>query len=427
MSETPPAPGTASTGPPPALRSRARRAWGLVGSIALSVLCALLSISAAGIHGGDTSTFPPPVKLLADVGAWAMIAVSVLLVWRHRFPVPVSLVAVAGALVFPTTPLPALVALAAVTAVTAGWRRWALVAATYLAVLVALCWDVASHVSLLSDFVGEPAEGTPARLALFWAVPLVAAVAVAPFAGFGFGRSLLAERDAAAAGTVAANRNVAVLHREVERERERQELARELHDTLAARLSSLSLHAGALELTVGETDQKAAEAARVVRETAQSSLDELRDVVQVLRRPAGGPTGTGLADISRLVDDVVRDGADVRAQVFVSDPAMCDPDIAHASYRIVQESLSNARRHAPGTAIRLEVRGGPESGVSISTTNWLAPGVAPTSVGGGHGLAGMSERVALAGGAFQAGATAEGTFAVLAWLPWTPRQVDAAG
>lgn len=426
MSETPPAPGTAPAGLPP-VRSRARRAWGLAGSVSLAVLCALLSISSAGIHGGDGSTFPAPVKLLANIGAWVMIAVSVLLVWRHRFPVLVSLVAVAGALVFPTTPLPALVALAAVTAATAGWRRWALVAVTYVAVLVALCWDVASHVSLLSDFVGEPAEGTPARLALFWVVPLVAGVAVAPFAGFGFGRSLMAERDAATAGNAAANRTVAVLHREVERERERQELARELHDTLAARLSSLSLHAGALELTVGGSDQKAAEAARAVRETAQSSLDELRDVVHVLRHPAVTPSGTGLADISRLVDEVARDGADVRSQVFVSDPATCDPDIAHASYRIVQESLSNARRHAPGTPIRLEVRGGPGSGVSISTTNWLAPGVVPTSIGGGHGLAGMSERVALAGGAFQAGATPEGTFAVLAWLPWTPRRPDGSG
>jgi signal transduction histidine kinase len=94
--------------------------------------------------------------------------------------------------------------------------------------------------------------------------------------------------------------------------------------------------------------------------------------------------------------------------------------VAHASYRIVQESLSNARRHAPGAAIRVEVRGGPNAGVTIATTNWVTPGTVPTSVGGGHGLAGMSERAALLGGSFQAGVTPDGAFAVTAWLPWSP-------
>jgi signal transduction histidine kinase len=313
-----------------------------------------------------------------------------------------------------------LVSVAAVTAVTTGWRRWALVTGTYAAVVVTFCWDVATHGSLLAGFVGDPPEGTPARLALFWVVPIVAAVAVVPFAGYGFARQLRAERDAAKRGTAEANRNVAVLHQEVERERERQELARELHDTLAARLSSLSLHAGALELSIGVADEKSAAAARAVRETAQGSLDELRNVVHVLRHPDAAAGGSGLADIAGLVDDALRDGVDVRSQLLVSDPTSCDPLVAHSCFRIVQESLSNARRHAPGAAVRLEVRGGPGSGISISTTNWILPGVIPTSVGGGHGLSGMSERVALVGGSFQAGSTADGTFAILAWMPWSP-------
>ena len=398
--------------------SRARRASGRGWSIALVVLCSLVAISAGGIHGGADSTFPAPVKLLATVGVFVMIGVSVLLFWRHRFPVLTSLLAIAGSVVFPTTPLPALVAVAAVTAAVTGWRRWALVTGTYIGVVVTLSWDVASHVSLLADFVNEPAEGTPARLALFWAVPIVAAVAVAAFAGFGFARQLRRERDAARLGTAAANRNVAVLHREVERERERQELARELHDTLAARLSSLSLHAGALELTADGKDERTAAAARAVRETAQSSLDELRDVVHTLRNPEAPGIGTGLADIAGLVDDSLRDGVDVRAQLLVTDPASCDPRVAHACFRIVQECISNLRRHSPGAAIRIEVRGGPDTGISVTATNWLVPGVQPSSVGGGHGLTGMQERVALVGGSFHAGPTPDGTFTVIAWLPW---------
>ncbi|GAA2056676.1 histidine kinase [Leifsonia soli] len=400
--------------------SRARRGWALTGSICLSVVCALLAISGAGIHGTAESTFPAPVKLLANVGAFAMIGVAVMLVWRHRFPVLVSALAIAGTVMFPTSPLTVLVAVAAVTAATSGVRRWLFVAGTYLAVVVSLSWDVVTHASLLAGFVNNPGEGTPARLALFWVVPLLAAVAATPFAAFGFARQLRRERDAARLTTAEANRNVTVLHQEVSRERERQELARELHDTLAARLSSLSLHAGALELTVDGTDPRAAAAAKAVRETAQLSLDELRDVVHALRNPSASTPGSGLGDLGSLIDDALRDGVDVRAQILVNDPSTCDPHVAHACYRIVQESISNVRRHAPGVGLRVDVRGGPDSGISITASNWLIPGVAPTSTGGGHGLTGMSERVALVGGSFQAGPTPEGTFTVLAWLPWYP-------
>lgn len=402
------------------VRSRPARA-STTGSIALVVLCALLAISAGGNYGGEHSTFPPVVRGYAMVSVFPMIGVSVLLLWRHRRPELVSAIATACTLVMPTTPLPALIALAALTAVRTGWWRWGMIAASYAATVVSFCWDIASHTSLLSNFFDAPAEGTPARVALFWVVPLLAAFAVAPFAVYGILRAVRTERDAARSDTAAASRNVAVLHREVERERERQELARELHDTLAARLSSLSLHAGALELTSAAGDERATAAARTVRESAQQSLDDLRNIVKVLRDPALGGDRTGLTDLSILIDDAVREGMDVRAQVLVTDPGSCDPSVAHACYRLMQESISNARRHAPGAVLRLEVRGSPETGLSITAVNWLRPGVGPTSVGGGHGLVGMRERVTHVGGSFQAGATEQGTFAIVAWMPWQPR------
>ncbi len=401
-------------------RSRARSAWALTGSITLAVLCSLLALSSGGNHGTGESPFPAGVRSLAYIGAFAMVGVSVMLVWRHRWPLLVSGLAIGGALVIPTTSLPALIACAAVAAVTRGRRRWLLIAGTYAATVVALCWDVMGHRSFLASIINQAAMGTPERLALFWSVPVIAAVAVAPFAAFGVARGLRHERDAARLGTAAATRNVAVLQREVERERERQDLARELHDTLAARLSSLSLHAGALELAVDGKDEQSIAAARTVREAAQDSLDELRAVVHVLRNPEAAAPRTGLADIAGLVDAALDDGMDVRAQILLSDAASCDPQVAHAAYRLVQESLSNARRHASGSTVRLELRGGPETGVTVTVTNWLMPGARPTTVGGGHGLTGMSERVLLVGGTFQAGPTPEGTFAVIAWLPWIP-------
>jgi signal transduction histidine kinase len=409
-----------------ARRSRARRAWALIGSIALATLCALAAMAVGGNDADKTSTFAPAIQTIVTIGTFAMIGVSVLLVWRHRFPLLVSIVATALTLLVPTTPLPALIALAAIAAVRRGWVLWTMLVATYLATVVSFIWDVAAQTSYLADFVGSPAEGTPARVGLFWTVPIVAALLVAPFATFGIARRIRRERDAAERGNVAGGRNIAALHQEVSLERERLELARELHDTLAARLSTLSLHAGALELTVRDDNEQAVAAARVVRESAQTSLDDLRHVVDVLRNPTAASTeaATGLNDLGQLVDSALREGTDVRAQVLIGDPASCDPVVAHACYRLVQESISNVRRHAPGATLYVEVRGGPETGLTIRTVNWLASVAPPSTVGGGHGLTGMSERTAIVGGTFQAGATPEGSFSVVAWLPWRPRSLD---
>lgn len=426
MSAVPPTPpgGWAAPAVPadlPSVPSRARRTWSLIGSISLAVLCSLLAMAAGGTHGGQDSTFVPVIKVAAMIGVSPVVAVSVLLMWRHRFPVLVSVSATALALILPSTPLPALVALAALVADRAGWLRWTMIGATYAATVASIGWDVASHTSFLAEFAGEPAEGTPGRLALFWVVPLVAALAVAPFAGYGMARRVRHERDVARLGNAAAARSVAALHQEVSLERERQEIAREIHDTLASRLSALSLHAGALELTVGESDEKATAAARAVRESAQNSLDDLRHVVKVLRNPGSGTdASTGLGDLDTLVDQALRDGTDVRAQVLIGDPSSCNSQVAHACYRLVQEAISNVQRHAPGVALRVEVRGGPRTGLTVSATNWMVP-TGRADEGAGHGLQGMSERVTLVGGTFQAGPTPDGAFAIVAWLPWTPR------
>jgi signal transduction histidine kinase len=191
-------------------------------------------------------------------------------------------------------------------------------------------------------------------------------------------------------------------------------------------LSAVSLNAGALELTVGPDNAQAAAAARAVRESAQTSLDDLRHVVRVLRNPSAETTGesTGLNDLGGLIDVSLRDGSDVRAQVVITDPGTCDQEVAHACYRILQESISNARRHAPGATLYAEVRGGPETGLTIRTVNWLATTSSGTKPSQGHGLIGMSERAALVGGTFQAGVTPEGSFTVVAWLPWNQRSLN---
>lgn len=403
------------------LRSvRVRRVRSLSWSIFLAVVCALLVMSAAGNLSGEDSGLAPTIGAWAMIGAFPMIGVSVLLVWRHRLPVVVAGIAMALSLVIPTSAMPALVAVAAAVAVRRGIVRWLLIGGAWAATIAAYLWDLSSRTSLLANFIGDAAVGSPERIAMQWLVPLLAAVSVCPFVVYGIVRGIRLERDEAIGDTAAASRSVAVLQQEVVREQERQELARELHDTLAASLSTLSLHAGALELTVAPDDERATAAARAVRLSAQNSLDDLRQVVHVLRSPAAASGRTSLGELGGLIDAALRDGIDVRTQVLISDAATCAPDVAHACYRLVQESLSNARKHAPGSSIQVDVRGGPQTGLTLKVSNSLHKGIAPGSVGGRQGLTGMSERVALVGGTFQAGPTENGDFGVMAWLPWQP-------
>lgn len=424
MTTAPPSPGAWSSSGPHAMhathapkrrhRARAATVW----AVTLSIL---LVISTAGTHAGDDSVLPQALRLYVRLGAFVMIGVSVMLVWRHRWPVWISLGAILLTFLIPTTPLPMLVALAAAVAAVVGWRRWALIVGSYLATAVTFVWDINSRTSYIAILADKPEWGTPERWALFWAVPVLAAVVVVPFAAVGIVRGLRVERDAAKQETVLAERNVQALHREVDLERHRQELARELHDTLASRLSTLSLHVGALELSVDPRDDRAVAAARVVRESAQHSLDDLRFVVRELRNPTvPDAVTTGLGELATLVDEALRVGTDVRAQVLVTDPGLCDPRVAHAVYRLVQESISNVRRHAPGSPLHVDVRGGPGAGLTLRATNWMVASAGAVVSSGGNGLVGMAERAELLGGTFQAGPTPEGAFGVFAWLPWIP-------
>lgn len=399
--------------------SRARRIWSLVGSIAIALLCALWSFGDGGNYGLGDSGYPPLLRTMSFLITFPMVAVAVLLVWRHRFPVTIFVTAAVVTCIAPTNCLAVLISLAAVTAARQGWVRWACVAGAYVAVIVTLMWNLAFPGSPLAAAAATDG-GTAVPAAMTLVIIVMAAFMVAPFAAFGIARRFRGERDRAQAGEAAATRNTTTLQQEMERERERAALGRELHDTLAARLSAVSLHAGALELMVDGHDPREAAAARLVREAAQGSLDELRSVVHVLKNPQDAGPGAGLMDIAALVDQSIAVGTDLRAQLMVADPGGCDRAVSHAVYRVVQEAVSNARRYAPGAPVRLDVRGGPESGVSVTVSNPVAPGVVATSIGGGNGLVGMRERMDEVGGTFQAGPV-PGGFTVLAWAPWERR------
>jgi signal transduction histidine kinase len=196
---------------------------------------------------------------------------------------------------------------------------------------------------------------------------------------------------------------------------ERERIAREMHDVLAHRISLLAVHAGALEVR-REAPGPEREAAGVIRRCAYDALEDLRQVVGMLREPAADdrPQPT-LTDLPALVQQSRDAGAAVRLDLSGGEPV---PDaVGRHAYRVVQEALTNARKHAPGAPVRVAVRGRAADGLTVEVGNPLAAG--GSMPGAGAGLIGLAERVQLAGGRFEHGPTPDGEFRVRAWLPWT--------
>lgn len=211
---------------------------------------------------------------------------------------------------------------------------------------------------------------------------------------------------------------------------ERAQIAREMHDVLAHRLSLVAMHAGVLAHRVDLPEAQRREAAEVVRTGAHQALEELREVLGVLRTEEGADpqarTGPpieapqpGLSDIPALVAEVTDSGQDV---TLTAGPELWPRSVqlpastGRHAYRVVQEALTNARKHTPGSPVAVWLHGRAGDGLQVVVTN----PVTASGVGlppGGRGLTGMAERVQLAGGRFRAGVEG-GDFIVRVWLPW---------
>ncbi|MFF4398816.1 sensor histidine kinase [Streptomyces sp. NPDC001480] len=201
----------------------------------------------------------------------------------------------------------------------------------------------------------------------------------------------------------------------------REAIAREMHDVLAHRLTLLSVHAGALEFRPDAPTEEVARAAGVIRESAHEALQDLREIIGVLRAgerdDAGRPQPT-LGALDALVAESRAAGMRVTLDARVTDSAAVPASVGRTAYRIAQECLTNARKHAPGTEVTVTVAGAPGDGLAVTVRN-PAPGAdVPPVPGSGQGLIGLAERATLAGGRLEHGATGGGGFEVRAWLPW---------
>ncbi|GAA4227248.1 histidine kinase [Actinomadura meridiana] len=201
---------------------------------------------------------------------------------------------------------------------------------------------------------------------------------------------------------------------------ERERIAREMHDVLAHRISLLAVHAGALEFRP-DTPAEQREAAGIIRQSAFEAMEDLREVIGVLRRDRPGtddperPQPT-LADVSGLVTESRRAGGPVTLDEHVPDPGRVPSRVGRHAYRIVQEGLTNARKHAPGAAVRVTLDAATD--LDIEVVNAVPPAKPGLAMpGAGAGLVGLAERVALLGGTLEHGRTGDGRFRLHARLP----------
>jgi signal transduction histidine kinase len=217
---------------------------------------------------------------------------------------------------------------------------------------------------------------------------------------------------------------------------ERQTIAREMHDVLAHRISLLSVHAGALAYRTRQakagkgpalSSAEVAESAEVIRGNAHEAVEELQEVLSLLRAEDGDEQVSLLPrieDIDGLVSDARATGqpVDFRTELTADAVHELRPQLHRTVYRVAQEGLTNARKHAPGAPVGLRLTGGPGNGLTVEVRNEL-PGSSHTGEsipGTGAGLTGLAERVRLDGGTLGHTA-ADGTFTLRVRLPWPPR------
>ncbi|EOD64812.1 histidine kinase [Amycolatopsis vancoresmycina DSM 44592] len=381
-------------------------------AVASGVLSSTVNVALdSSVPGSDATN----TTVLGMLGWLAGIGAAVLLVWRHRWPLLVTGIALVPPLLLTADSMAALIALAAFTARYVGWRRWSAATLVFAATGLAVWRDAGRHPELTIAGAWLSTETTAAKVLgvvltalLFTAVPLTVGIV----------RRSIAE-------TRRRTAEQAALRDQVARREEQARIAREMHDVLGHRLSLLSLQAGALEVTAATTPD-AAEAAKTVRTTARQSLDDLRQVIGVLRstgfadRAPGGPAEPPqptLADIPDLVTGARQAGLPVNVTILLDQASAAPAPLGTAAYRILQEALTNVLRHAPGAPAEVLVRGAPGAGLSLEVVNPRPPHPVP-SPGSGTGLTGVNERISLLGGTLTAGPVDERTFALRAWLPW---------
>ncbi|MEO3850942.1 histidine kinase [Streptomyces sp. B8F3] len=391
---------TGARGEPAGGRGVRRLASSPDGPVAAAALLALLAAVDTVLRAGAGDRLT--AALLLAFGATAPVALL------RTHPAPAAVLATAA-----NAPLVALLGAPVAAGVAAqalllhrlarhGTRR-----ARTLAVLLVL--------PLAGYAVGDPGAAAGGRLdATGRLLAVAAAVLLAAATGTGLARRA---RSAAAAHS-ATERAIAHTLYEHAARGERARIARELHDVVAHHISMISVQAETARLTTPGLPDEGARRLRDIGDTARTALTEMRRLLGVLREDAGAAPAErrpppGLAQLNELLDGA-RDAAGAAVRLIVSGAVRpLDTGIELTAYRIVQEALTNARRHAPGAAVDVELHY-TDAALRLRIRD-NGPGPGPAD--GGHGLLGMRERAAAVGGRLRSGPAAGGGFLLEATLP----------
>ena len=205
------------------------------------------------------------------------------------------------------------------------------------------------------------------------------------------------------------------------RSTERARIAGEMHDVVAHRITQVSMQAGALAFRDDLDGDRLREGLGQIQRQANDALHELRGVLGVLREddpspPTARPQPT-YDDIAALVDEARSLGLDIDWADHVDGDVPVPPVTGRTVYRIVQEGITNVRKHAPGAEVEIRSSGDERGGITVVISNPLGdlPSAAP---GAGLGLVGLRERTELRGGRLHQ-RTEGSRFVLEAWLPWT--------
>ena len=203
---------------------------------------------------------------------------------------------------------------------------------------------------------------------------------------------------------------------------ERLRIARELHDIVAHSVTIMVLHAAGARRVVRTDPDRAAESLTTIEESGQQAMSELRRLLALLRESDNGPDRVdamvpGLAHVDQILAQVRNSGVRVTLEVS-GQPARLDASVDLAAYRLIQEGITNVTKHCgTGAQVAVTVEWGAEKVTVAVEDDGLGVRSAVPASGGGHGLAGLRERIAIAAGEFSAGPTESGGFRVAARLP----------
>ncbi|MGN6160989.1 MAG: sensor histidine kinase [Marmoricola sp.] len=197
---------------------------------------------------------------------------------------------------------------------------------------------------------------------------------------------------------------------------EREQIAREMHDVLAHRISLISMHSGALAYRTDLDPEQVRETSELISLTARQALTDLRQVLGVLRADEPLQPQPTLSALPTLVTEARDAGMSIQFTSAVGDAALVPETLGRTLYRIAQEALTNAAKHSPTALVDLGVSGGRGEGLLMTISNLRKPSETPAT-GAGLGLIGMRERVALAGGELTI-RNDHRRFTLEAWLPW---------